>query len=117
FRLAANLRQRRVLIVDSRSRWETRYLRNLFDRDPTCQVETALAWPRSSAATAGQRGGEATFPPDAEALASVDAVIWGDVGVAAFSTDQLRLLRDFAAQGGAVVFIDGDRDALVGLSN
>ena len=46
FRLAANLRQRRLLIVDSRPRWETRYLRNLFDRDPTWQVETVLAWPR-----------------------------------------------------------------------
>ncbi len=114
FRLAANLRQRRLLIVDSRARWETRYLRNLFDRDPTWQVQTVLASRRSS--TGDLHLSEGTFPADSQTMASFDAVIWGDVGAEAFSSDELRRLREFASQGGAVVFIDGNRDALLGLS-
>lgn len=114
FRLAANLRQRRLLIVDSRARWETRYLRNLFDRDPTWQVQTVLVSRRTS--SGGLQVSEGSFPADSQTMASFDAVIWGDVGVETFSSDELRRLREFAGQGGAVVFIDGNRDALVGLS-
>jgi len=114
FRLAANLRQRRLLIVDSRARWETRYLRNLFDRDPTWQVQTVLASRRTNSGSL--HVSEGSFPADSQTMASFDAVIWGDVGTEAFSGDELRRLREFASQGGAVVFIDGNRDALVGLS-
>lgn len=114
FRLAANLRQRRLLIVDSRARWETRYLRNLFDRDPTWQVQTVLASRRTSSGSL--HVSEGSFPADSQTMASFDAVIWGDVGVETFASDELRRLREFAGQGGAVVFIDGNRDALLGLS-
>lgn len=112
FRISANLRKRRLLIVDSRSRWETRYIRNLFDRDPTWQVDAIYAWPRSSGGRVRRYFTEGTFPPDAQTMASYDAVIWGDCGPDAFTEDELRRLREFASQGGAVVFIDGDRDGL-----
>ena len=117
FRLAANLRQRRLLIVDSRSRWETRYLRNLFDRDPTWQVDTVLAWPRSSGGNIRRHLIEGNFPADAPTMAGYDAVIWGDCGADAFDDDQLKRVRDFVSQGGAIAFIDGDRDGLKGLVN
>jgi len=112
FRIAANLRKRRLLIVDSRSRWESRYIRNLFDRDPTWQVDSVIAWPRSAASGATRYHLEGEFPPDAQSMAGYDAVIWGDCGPDAFTEDDMRRLRDFASQGGAVVFIDGDRDGL-----
>jgi len=112
FRIAANLRKRRLLIVDSRSRWETRYIRNLFDRDPTWQVDSVFAWPRVSGGQIRRHLTEGTFPADAQTMASYDAVIWGDCGPEAFTEEELKRLRDFANQGGAVVFIDGDRDGL-----
>ncbi|HBJ38566.1 MAG TPA: hypothetical protein DDZ51_28205, partial [Planctomycetaceae bacterium] len=112
FRIAANLRKRRLLIVDSRSRWETRYIRNLFDRDPTWQVDSVFAWPTISGGQIRRNLTEGTFPADAQTMASYDAVIWGDCGPEAFIEDDLKRLRDFANQGGAVVFIDGDRDGL-----
>lgn len=112
FRIAANLRKRRLLIVDSRSRWETRYIRNLFDRDPTWQVDSVFAWPQVSGGQIRRNLTEGTFPPDSQTMASYDAVIWGDCGPEAFTEDDLKRLRDFANQGGAVVFIDGDRDGL-----
>lgn len=112
FRIAANLRKRRLLIVDSRSRWETRYIRNLFDRDPTWQVDSVIAWPTARGGQIRRHLTEGTFPQDAQTMASYDAVIWGDCGPEAFTEDDLKRLRDFANQGGAVVFIDGDRDGL-----
>jgi hypothetical protein len=116
FRISANLRKRRLLIVDSRSRWETRYIRNLFDRDPTWQVDAIYAWPRSSGGRVRRYFTEGTFPPDTQTMATYDAVIWGDCGPDAFTEDELRRLRDFAGQGGAVVFIDGDRGGLAGMA-
>lgn len=116
FRVSANLKRRRLLIVDSRSRWETRYLFNLFDRDPSWQVETVIAESRYSAGRIVREPKQGTFPADSQAMAAYDAVIWGDCGPEAFSTAELERLRDFAAQGGAVVFVDGDRDGLVALS-
>jgi len=112
FRIAANLRKRRLLIVDSRSRWETRYIRNLFDRDPTWQVDSVFAWPSAQGGQIRRHLTEGTFPADSQTMASYDAVIWGDCGPEAFTEDDLKRLRDFANQGGAVVFIDGDRDGL-----
>ncbi len=116
FRVSANLTRRRLLIVDSRSRWETRYLFNLFDRDPSWQVETVISESRSSAGRIVREKTVGSFPADAQAMAAYDAVIWGDCGPEAFSTDELGRLRDFAAQGGAVVFVDGDRNGLVALA-
>lgn len=112
FRIAANLRKRRLLMVDSRSRWETRYIHNLFDRDPTWQVDSVFAWPTASGDQISRQFSEGTFPPDAATMAGYDAVIWGDCGPEAFLEDDLKRLREFANQGGAVVFIDGDRDGL-----
>lgn len=116
FRVSANLMRRRLLIVDSRSRWETRYLFNLFDRDPSWQVDTLITESRNSAGRIVREQTVGTFPPDAQAMAAYDAVIWGDCGPEAFSTAELERLRDFAAQGGAVVFVDGDRNGLGALA-
>lgn len=116
FRVSANLTRRRLLIVDSRSRWETRYLFNLFDRDPSWQVETLITESRYSAGRIVREQTLGTFPADAPAMAAYDAVIWGDCGPEAFSTAELERLRDFAAQGGAIVFVDGDRNGLGALA-
>ncbi|TVQ01644.1 MAG: hypothetical protein EA381_04810 [Planctomycetaceae bacterium] len=116
FRVAANLRRRRLLLVDSRNRWETRYLFNLFDRDPSWQVETVIAAPRSEAGTVVRDRLEGSFPADSQSMAAYDAVIWGDCGVNAFSGEDMKRLNDFVAQGGALVFVDGDRDGLRSLA-
>ena len=40
------MRKNQLLIVDSRPRWETRYLNNLFDRDERWQV--SRVWGKST---------------------------------------------------------------------
>lgn len=116
YRLSASTRTRRMLIVDSRSRWETRYIRNVFDRDPTWSVETIILWPdRSKLVDLDERPPE--FPKDQKTLASFDVILWGDVDSQQVSTAQLTLVRDFVLQGGGLVFIDGERDHLASMKD
>ncbi len=111
YRLSASTRTRKMLIVDSRSRWETRYIRNVFERDPTWNVETIILWPdRSSLAALDEVQPE--FPNDQKELSAFDIIVWGDVDRQALTGDQLLLVRDFVARGGGLVLIDGDRNHL-----
>ena len=43
FRLRAVTQKRRILLLDGRSRWETRYLRNMFERDEQWEINTVIA--------------------------------------------------------------------------
>ncbi len=111
YRLSASTRTRRMLILDSRSRWETRYIRNLFDRDPTWQVQTIILWPDQGSLSSLDEG-QAAFPADQKTLSEFDVIVWGDVDGETVSEEQLRLVRDFVSLGGGIVFVDGDRDHL-----
>jgi uncharacterized membrane protein len=116
YRLSASTRTRRMLIVDSRSRWETRYIRNVFDRDPTWSVDTIMLWPDRSSLTAIDEE-QPAFPDEQKDLAAFDIIVWGDVDPTALTTDQLALVRGFVAQGGGIVFIDGERDHLATMTD
>ncbi len=107
-RLAASIRKRRMLIVDSRSRWETRYIRNVFDRDPTWQVDTIIMWPDHSAVPTLDEA-PTEFPRDQKTLSKYDVLLWGDVDAAQLESKQLDLVKDFVTQGGGIVFVAGDR--------
>ncbi|MGB1815158.1 MAG: vWA domain-containing protein, partial [Rubripirellula sp.] len=75
FRVAASTRDRRLLILDGSSRWETRYLRNLFERDPAWLVDTVLYGEGTDQPRVkrGEESGE--FPNTREAMAKYDAII------------------------------------------
>jgi len=112
FRLRAVTQKRRILLLDGRSRWETRYIRNMFERDEQWEVSTVIV-----GAAAGQtglaRGNQPDrFPDDPALLQSFDLIFFGDVPRAAFSanekSDELQWIQDFVAKrGGAIIFIDG----------
>lgn len=112
-RVRALTQKRRILILDGRPRWETRYLRNMFDRDEQWQVNTVIA-----GANAGDEGfprGEkdGQFPNDPAVLQPYDLIVFGDVPRALFKDDELKWIRDFVAnRGGALIFIDGPRQRL-----
>ncbi len=109
-RLRAVTQKRRILLLDGRSRWESRYLRNLFERDEQWEVNTVIVgatagetgWPR------GDRAG--AFPDEPSLLASYDLILFGEVPRDIFKDDELQMIADFVARrGGAIVFIDGPR--------
>jgi hypothetical protein len=111
-RVRAVTQKRRILLLDGRSRWETRYLRNLFERDEQWEVSAAVAdtgpggtWQR------GDRPG--TFPSDQALLDAYDLVIFGEIPREVFKPEELQWLRDFVGlRGGAMIFIDGARGRL-----
>jgi hypothetical protein len=111
-RFRAVTQRRKILIVDGRPRWETRYLRNLFERDEQWEVNTVLPPPgRDAAFLRGDKPG--SLPADAAALALYDLIIFGEVPRAQFKPDELQWMSDFVAQrGGAILFIDGPRGRL-----
>ena len=112
-RLRAVTQKRRILLLDGRSRWESRYLRNLFERDEQWEVNTVIV-----GATAGEPGwphGDrpGAFPNEPSLLASYDLILFGEVPRDVFKDDELQMIADFVAKrGGAIVFIDGPRGRL-----
>ncbi len=108
----ATTREGQLLILDGRSRWETRYVRNLFERDQRWKVNT-LILPPGVAPKTGQAQG--TFPQDREALFAYDLIIFGEVHPKTLTPEQSEWIRDFVkTRGGGLIFIDGQRQALRG---
>lgn len=88
----------RLLLLDGRSRWENRYLRNMFDRDPAWQVESQIANDPS----------DFQFPATREALFQYDLVVLGDLPVSLLTRDQVKWLREFVElNGGGLILISG----------
>lgn len=112
FRVAASTRDRRLLILDGSSRWEFRYLRNLFQRDPAWSVDTVL-YGRGTDMPRVKRGTErGQFPSDRESMAQYDAIVLGEVPPEQFSENDAELLREFVTRGGGLLVIDGRYDRI-----
>ncbi len=107
FRVAASTRDRQLLILDGSSRWETRYIRNLFERDPAWQVNTVLYGPGTDMPRVkrGEEPGE--FPDSHLAISKYDAIVLGEVPPEQFTPDDAELLREFVTRGGGLIAIDG----------
>lgn len=111
----------KVLLIDSRPRWEFRYLKNLFTgRDKTVRLQYVLTRPdgfygqpprpkihASVQRRAGQE--EATLLPASEAeWLKFDVIFLGDVAAKNLSPTDMRALRRFVAdRGGTLVMIAG----------
>ncbi|MEI6535575.1 MAG: hypothetical protein WCN98_09570, partial [Verrucomicrobiaceae bacterium] len=102
-------RKRRVLILDGRPRWETRYVNNHFTRDERWQVTTAFDDFTTSATSEIQKA----FPKTREDLMSFDLIVLGDLRPDALHEEQQAMINDFVEKrGGGIILIDGRRDHL-----
>jgi hypothetical protein len=113
-RFRAVTQKRKILILDGRPRWETRYLRNLFERDERWEVNAVVAGATADAGfVRGDRAG--TFPAMQKALDAYDLILFGEVPRGLLKDDELKWLAEFVGKrGGAIAFIDGSRGALRG---
>lgn len=112
-RLAAITEGYKLLIIDGRTRWETRYLRNVFERDDQWSVTTVVAGPGTDATTLPRGDQDNQFPPDRDALFEYDLVVFGEVDPALLAEHEMTWLREFVElRGGGLVFIDGQRGKL-----
>tara|TARA_R110002073_G_scaffold65408_3_gene163315 strand:+ start:1049 stop:3220 length:2172 start_codon:yes stop_codon:yes gene_type:complete len=102
--------QLKVLVIESRPRWEYRYLRNALSRDPGIEVSCLLFHPGLSKTGGGNRDYIASFPDDLAELSQYDVVFLGDVGVGEgqLTEDQCRLLKGLVEQqASGLVLIPG----------
>ena len=111
-RFRAVTQKRKILLLDGRPRWETRYLKNLFQRDEKWEVNAVIAGMKTD--TGFDRGSkEGSFPVDKATLDTYELVIFGDVPKALFKAEELKWLADFVGKrGGGMIMIDGARGHL-----
>lgn len=112
-RLAAITQNNRLLILDGRPRWETRYLRNAFERDSKWDVNVVLAGPGTESETLPRGTTSGQFPESRENLFDYDLIIFGEVAASIFADHELTWIREFVeTRGGGLVLIDGRREEL-----
>ena len=112
-RLAAITQSYRILVIDGRSRWETRYLRNAFQRDNQWQIDTLIVGPGTDNQAMPRGEEEGTFPTDRERLFGFDLIIFGEVVPEVFAEHELLWIREFVEQrGGGLILMDGQRHLL-----
>ena len=109
-RVNAVTQKPRILFVDTRPRWEFRYLRNLLERDERWEVNTIQAnWTNAGTPTLGPRGNQlGQFPNSRDLFFQYQLVILGDVNKGVFAPAELQWMREFVQfNGGGMIFIDG----------
>jgi len=117
FRITATANQIKLLIVDGSSRWETRYINNLFQRDPRYDVQLRLFGPGTDAPTI-QRGDQPGQLPDSGAeLARYDAIILGEVPPEQWTPQDSTRLQQFVDRGGGLIIVDGHFDRIQELAD
>lgn len=98
----------RVLLIDGRSRWEARYLKNMFSRDPTWLLDSVLLTGAGDADAATQK-----FPDGKAALLEYDLIVLGEVAPSVLAPEWIEWLREFVEQaGGGLIVVDGAREHL-----
>ena len=106
-------RRRKVLILDGRPRWETRYLKNLFDRDE--QWETTVMQGPVDPADGTRPDG--ILPEDREGWLGFDIIVIGDLPARGLTKDERSWVAEFVEKrGGGLVFVDGKRRHLERMS-
>ena len=114
FRVGAAVKKRQFLLLDSTSRWEIRYLKNLFDRDPSYEMTTLIFGPATDAPVMPR--GEAGFPESDAEMAAYDAIILGEIDKRFLTGEDVDRIKSFVSKGGGLIIIDGRYDKVRSLS-
>lgn len=112
-RLAVVTQPSRVMILDGRSRWEVRYLRNAFDRDSQWDVNVIIAGPGNDESTLPRGAQPGQFPSTRMDLMKYDLLIVGEVASSLLEDYEYEWIREFVQlRGGGLILIDGNRGRL-----
>ncbi|MFT5904921.1 MAG: hypothetical protein ACI9E1_000510 [Cryomorphaceae bacterium] len=108
FIIGAKKESIKVLVIESRPRWEYRFIRNALSRDPGVDVDCLLLHPKH-----GKGDGPdyiQNFPDKLEVLQKYDVVFLGDIGIGKdqLTLEQANLLAGLVKeQASGIVFIPG----------
>ena len=97
----------RILVCDSFPRWETRYLQNLFRRDPSVELASVIFEPRHT------YPGNVPIEPPAlpltlEPWQKFDLVILGDLNPTQLTPEHQKLLVEYVNRGGNLLLLAGE---------
>lgn len=106
-----------VLLIDGRPRWETRYLKNFFERAPRWEINALLRPLRPWDGDTWKRGAvPGTFPESRDELFRYDMIILGEVPRGAITDAEAAWIVEFVeTRAGGLVFLDGARGHLTKL--
>jgi len=108
-------KKRKVLILDGRARWETRYLHNHFDRDDRWQATLIFD---DYADDAAKGSLQTEFPKTRDDLLTFDLIILGDAPLQRFKGEHLDWIVEFVEKrGGGLILLDGQRGHLRSWAN
>ncbi len=111
-RFSATTRRQRVLLVDSRSRWETRYLRNALERDPNWTVDAYLLYAGEQPKWYSQTDEEKPFPSTQEQWFEYDLIITGEIEPDSLNPNQIAwLTRAIEGSGCGWILLDGNHQS------
>jgi hypothetical protein len=109
--------KRKMLLLESRPRWETRYLRNLFERDPQWDVNAIFfdsTDPSQTGITLPRGLATGSFPNSRSRLMEYDVIVVGEWNATLLSDEELEWLGAFVSQrGGGILLVDGPRNTLL----
>ncbi|MCC6510206.1 MAG: hypothetical protein IT423_13960, partial [Pirellulaceae bacterium] len=113
FHVSVVTKRSRLLLVDGRSRWETRYLHNMFERDPAWQVDLVLPDQRETPPRLPRGTDTNQWPSTKERLLEYDLVILGELPPNTMPKESVEWLKSFVeSSGGGLIIIDGARGML-----
>ncbi|MEM0895431.1 MAG: PA14 domain-containing protein [Verrucomicrobiota bacterium] len=115
FSIFSTTQRRKVLIVDARPRWETRYISSVFERDERWEVNALIEFLAPNEKLRGWLRGNETgkFPGSKEALFAYDLIVLGEVAPSLFREDEIEWMEEFVSKrGGGLILIDGKRGHL-----
>lgn len=103
----------KLLLIDGRSRWETRYLKNMFTRDPAWDLVCYIAKPNPIGGYRLEPSSRASIPATETELFEYNLIILGDVpGKVLGEPFQKLLVRFVETRGGGLIVVDGARGHL-----
>lgn len=100
----------RILVIETNPRWEYRYMRNAFSRDPGVEVNCLLFHPDPSMGMGNGPDYITSFPATLEELSTYDVIVLGDVPMddRHLTEEQCQLIRDLVQkQASGLIFLPG----------
>lgn len=108
--IGVTARKQRILLLDSRSRWETRYLRNVLERDPQWEIDSYLIEVGKTPKWFSNVAEERPFPAEPVDFEKYDLIICGEIVPNGLNSEQLEHIRHAVERGGSgFIVIDGER--------
>ncbi|MBL8855168.1 MAG: carboxypeptidase regulatory-like domain-containing protein, partial [Planctomycetaceae bacterium] len=109
--IGVTARKQRVLLLDSRSRWETRYVRNMLERDPQWELDAYLLRPGQAPQWFSNLPLGRPFPTKFEDFERYDLFVCGELEPGVLTNEQQSYLLRAVENGAGWIVSDGQRQS------